>query len=155
MIEAWRLVKARQAAGAFTGEGARRYGGRWNFPGTSCVYLADSLPLAAMELFLHLGQEGCKISFVSFRVLIPAAVVQDLDLDQLPRDWRASPPDDHTKALGTQWANARQSAALKVPSAIMPLGRCFNYLINPAHADYRRVKVEAAQDFTFDPRMWK
>lgn len=155
MIEAWRLVKARQAAGAFTGEGARLWGGRWNFPGTACVYLADSLPLASLELFMHLGRDSQRMGFVAFMVLIPTTVVRELDLTALPPGWRSWPAGEATKAMGTAWVNTRKSAALKVPSAIMPLGRCHNYLLNPAHADFRRIRVEKPQDFTFDPRMWK
>ena len=155
MIGAWRIVKAKHKALAFSGEGARRYGGRWNSQGTSCVYLADSLPLAAMELFLHLGQDGFNISFVYFQVLIPAATVQAVDLAHLPRGWRVSPPGAKSMAVGTQWVISRESAVLKVPSAIMPLERGFNYILNPAHADYPQITIESPQPFNFDPRMWK
>jgi RES domain-containing protein len=39
VIEAWRIVKRRWAATAFDGEGARRFGGRWNAPGRPVVYV--------------------------------------------------------------------------------------------------------------------
>ncbi len=155
MIEAWRIVKASQAAGAFSGEGARRYGGRWNSPGTSCVYLADSLPLAAMEIFLHLGRDGFNISFAHFQVLIPEATVRGVDLADLPRGWRTSPPGALSMAVGTLWAKSRASAVLKVPSALMPLGRGFNYILNPAHADFPQIILQGPEPFNFDPRMWK
>ncbi|MFH1032956.1 MAG: RES domain-containing protein [Pseudomonadota bacterium] len=155
MIEAWRLVKARHADNAFDGQGARRFGGRWNAAGTACVYLADSLPLAALELFIHLGAEGFAISFVSFRVLIPPEAVEALDVAGLPGDWRANPPGPQVQALGSQWLRAGRSAALKVPSALMPLGAGFNYLLNPAHADHARLGVQDPLPFHFDPRMWK
>ena len=40
MATAWRIVKQKHSRSAFSGEGARRFGGRWNSPGVSMVYLA-------------------------------------------------------------------------------------------------------------------
>ena len=51
MIKAVRLVSPRYADIAFDGEGARRYGGRWNSKDTSMVYAASSL--AALEMLVH------------------------------------------------------------------------------------------------------
>ena len=39
-----------------SGEGARRYGGRWNSIGRAVVYLGDSLALAGMG---DLGSSSC------------------------------------------------------------------------------------------------
>ncbi len=43
MRRVWRLVTARYAETAFSGEGARRYGGRWNPKGVPVIYTAGSL----------------------------------------------------------------------------------------------------------------
>ena len=53
-VVAWRIFKPKHEATAFTGEGARLYGGRWNSKGTSMVYAASSQSLAALELLVHL-----------------------------------------------------------------------------------------------------
>src|SRR3990172_1776005 len=66
-ITAWRIVKARHAANAFGGEGARVEGGRWNSPGTPVVYTSQSAALAALELLVLLGRG----SILSADVLIP------------------------------------------------------------------------------------
>ena len=50
MIRAWRIVKARHALRAFTGEGAHLYGGRWNSPGVAVVYTAGSAALATLDV---------------------------------------------------------------------------------------------------------
>lgn len=47
MISVWCLVKIEHAETAFSGEGAKRYGGRWNEIETSMVYASGSLSLAA------------------------------------------------------------------------------------------------------------
>src|SRR5262245_29579658 len=66
-LTAWRIVKARHAANAFDGEGARLEGGRWNSPGTPTVYTSQSAALAALELLVHLGRG----SILSAYTLIP------------------------------------------------------------------------------------
>lgn len=52
---AWRIVKEKHAATAFSGEGARLYGGRWNSVGTSLVYTSGTKALAALESLVHLN----------------------------------------------------------------------------------------------------
>ena len=54
-IAAWRIFKPKHAAMAFTGEGARQFGGRWNSKGTAIVYTAGSAALAALEMLVHIA----------------------------------------------------------------------------------------------------
>ena len=70
---------------------------------------------------------------------------------KLPMDWRASPPGPATMQLGNEWVRAQRSAVLAVPSAIIPAET--NYLLNPAHPDFRRLRIHKPVEFTFDPRM--
>lgn len=156
MTVIWRLVKKRHAevSDAFDGDGARRYGGRWNLPGTRMVYTAQSLSLAALEQFVHLGPEDNHIQFVSFRVEIPEDLsIYKLEPDKLPADWRMEPPPDSTQRIGTQWAESGSSAVLRLPSVIIPTE--YNYALNPTHPDFRRIRIEEPKPFSFDPRMWK
>ena len=50
----WRICRDIHAASAFSGEGARLFGGRWNSQGVRVVYASPSLALAAIETFVHL-----------------------------------------------------------------------------------------------------
>lgn len=45
MITAFRIVKQKFIPAAFSGEGARQFGGRWNPVGYPAVYTAESLAL--------------------------------------------------------------------------------------------------------------
>lgn len=152
MIVAYRIAKARYRHVAFSGEGARIAGGRWNFPGARVVYCSDSLALAAMELFVHIGDEGLAIRFVYFRILIPSGVRIDR-CAKPPRRWRAEPPQEPSMRYGSAWIARGRTAVLEVPSAIVPLER--NFLLNPLHPDFKRVQIDTAKPFVFDPRMWK
>ena len=53
-ISIWRISKRKYATTAFNGEGARRFGGRWNSKGKSVVYTSATLSLAALETFVHM-----------------------------------------------------------------------------------------------------
>ena len=154
MTVAWRIIKKKHAGQAFSGEGARLYGGRWNPRGTAVVYVADSLALAALEQFIHLGREGLHIEFVYFQVDIPDSVkISEIAPKSLPKQWRRQPPTDATMGIGQNWAQGQASAVLKAPSAIVPHG--FNFLLNPNHPDFANLIIADPQPFSFDPRMWK
>ena len=86
-------------------------------------------------------------------VFVPAEIPADLieKPSRFPESWRQFPHSPATQDIGAAWARAKRSVALRVPSAVVP-GE-FNYLINPAHADFSQVKVGKAVSFTFDPRL--
>ena len=54
-LAVWRIVKAKYADTAFSGEGASRAGGRWSRRGEGVVYTGGRLSLAALELLVHLN----------------------------------------------------------------------------------------------------
>lgn len=152
MTIAYRCVKADDARKAFNGEGARLWGGRWNRKGTAVVSVAESLALASLEKFVQLGDEGRNLKFVYIKVEIP----DDVKIEQLPvlpTDWRSTPPSDSTQSAGTAWVEGNTSTVLKIPSALVTIE--FNYMLNIAHPDFKKIKIYEPVDFSFDPRMWK
>lgn len=151
-LAAFRLVKAKHAANAFSGEGARIAGGRWNLPGTAVVYASESLSLAALETFVYLQPVDRRVRYAWFHITIPDSVTVETPAT-LPNDWRAEPPTEATQALGSRWAEQRQTAVLRVPSILVP-GE-FNLLLNPGHAHFKRMKISARRPFDFDGRLWK
>lgn len=154
MIVAWRLTKARHAATAFDGEGARLEGGRWNPKGISVVYLADHPALAALEAFVHLKGATMKIKFMMFRVEIPVEVpVLELDVADLPAGWRGEPPAPGTMAVGEKWVREGKATVLKVPSVLVPAAA--NFVLNLRHPDSPKIRIGPPEKFSFDPRMWK
>jgi RES domain-containing protein len=148
---AFRIVKARHARSAFSGEGARVAGGRWNRPGDAVVYTSASLALAALETFVHLGEDALHIRFVYFEVGIPETLAIQRCRKPPPR-WRAEPPEDGSMRYGSRWLRAKRTAVLEVPSAIVPPER--NYLFDPLHPEFRRIRIGRAMPFAFDPRLW-
>lgn len=151
VITAWRITKARHAATAFNGEGARIAGGRWNSPGSAVVYTSGSLALAALEIVVHVARAELLGSYVAFSCEFAESLVERVSLSDLPRDWRTSPVPPDTQAFGDEWLGRARSAVLAVPSAIIDVES--NYLLNPAHRDFRKVRISAARPFSFDGRL--
>lgn len=149
-MRAWRLVARQYASDPISGEGAMRYGGRWNSPGTRVAYLADSLALATLELSVHIT--GARVSYVAVELDVPDSLVVALDVDVLKRRWSADAA--HTAQLGDEWATAGRSLALAVPSALVdPRSGERNLLVNPQHRRATRIREIQRFDVTLDQRL--
>lgn len=150
-MRAFRIIKRRQAAEAFTGEGARMYGGRWNHPGIPMVYAAQTRALAAMETLAHFAGAERRMAFVVFEIDVPDQLVESLAAKDLPVGWRGREPSVATQNLGTAWQRGGRSVALAVPSVLIPEEFCV--LLNPQHPDTRKVIVSYPVAFEFDERI--
>ncbi len=151
MPSGWRLQDARHAAAAFSGEGSRRWRGRWNSRGTAMVYLSAYQSLSVLEVFVRRRPFVPGNAFVLTGAMWDEKLMETFPASQLPADWRSLPQGLGTAAIGDRWVNEGRSAVLAVPSAIVPAEN--NYLINPAHRDFRRIKIGNSMPFGFDPRL--
>ena len=103
MLTVWRLVTARFAQTAFSGEGAKRYGGRWNRKGVPMVYTSGSRSLAMLEMLVQ--DNPLRAHYVAIPATIPARVViERLSPDDLPPDWRDPAAREQLQAIGTAWS---------------------------------------------------
>ncbi len=151
-ITAFRICKTKYASTAFDGEGAFRFGGRWNSRGTRIIYVAGSLSLAALEMLVHLDDDSLLFEYSYVSVQIPTdLIVQVADFRKLPKDWNDSPAPIATQKLGDDWAKSNISAVLEVPTSIIPIEK--NYLLNPLHPDFTKILIGTPQKFTFDERL--
>jgi RES domain-containing protein len=150
-MRAFRIVKKRHMLTAFTGDGARAYGGRWNFPGIPMVYAAHTRALAALESLVHFGGAERRMEFVTFELEIPDKLAIHLKAAKVPRDWRNPEPSPSTQALGSEWLRKGSSAVLVVPSVLVPQESCV--LLNPEHPDIDRIMVSYPEVFSFDSRL--
>ena len=151
MTRAWRIIKSRLAADAFSGEGARLYGGRWNSPGMAMVYTAGSVSLATLELLVHLDNTSVLPSFSICPVDFDDSLVELLDPANLPPDWNQSPPPTSLRTIGDDWISRGSSVALRVPSAVIENEN--NYLINPLHTDFKKLVIGSMEAFKLDSRL--
>jgi RES domain-containing protein len=150
-MRAFRIVKRRHAVEAFTGEGARAYGGRWNHPGVPMVYAAQTRALAAMETLAHFAGAERRIEFLVFEIEIPDRLVAAVAAGDLPAGWRSREPSGATQDVGSAWQRDGRSVALAVPSVLIPEEFCV--LLNPEHPDADKVVINYPVAFEFDERL--
>jgi RES domain-containing protein len=151
MASAWRIVRASRANTAFTGEGPGRYGGRWNSPGVHVVYVSEHQSTAAFEVFANRVPFILGEKYKAFQLQWPDSLTEILPVKKLPGTWRISPPPQETQVIGDRWVRERRSAVLALPSAISPADT--NFLLNPKHPDFKRIRVALPINFDFDPRL--
>jgi RES domain-containing protein len=153
MARAWRLFKAKHARTAFTGEGARRFGGRWNHKGTRVVYASENGALAVLETLVHLEPAEMTQRFMLTCCHFDDSLVKVLSFRDLPNGWWRNSARDALRQIGTDWVASAESPILAVPSAIMKFE--FNYLMNPQHTDFARITFDQAIPFQLDMRLLK
>lgn len=143
-ISAYRIVSSRYRRSAFDSKGAKRYGGRWNSTGISCVYVSESESSALLETLVHLQDVALLRTFTIFEVNIPEALVARLPAEALPPGWRAGIPEDLTTSIGDKWLlEGSAGLALRVPSVLVP--REFNYLLNVNHPSFVQITAGATE----------
>ena len=147
----WRLVPESQAATPFDGEGARLYGGRWNSAGVPMVYASEHQSLAALELRVHIDRT--RMLYKCFAFQFDEHLMEVFRFGALPKDWMEEPPPPSLQLLGDNWVKSGASVILAVPSVIIP--KELNYLINPNHADFAKLKIQKPTDSAFDQRLFK
>ena len=151
MASAWRIVRTSREKTAFTGEGPWRYGGRWNSPGIHVVYVSEHQSTAAFEVFANRVPLILDEKYKAFRLEWPDSLTEIFSVKKLPVTWRISPPPQETQVIGDRWVREQRSAVLALPSAISPADR--NFLLNPKHVDFKRIRIHPPINFDFDLRL--
>lgn len=153
-ITFYRLIKTAYVNDAFDGNGARRYGGRWNSAGKPCVYLGSSKALCVLETLVHLDLTDLAGRYSMLSIDIPEALISQLDTSVLPPDWQADPAPTSTKVIGDGWLeHSENGLVLQIPSTLT--GE-WNALFNPEHSAARAaLATVTVEPFFFDPRFGK
>lgn len=132
----WRISRHRD----LTGAGGLRAAGRWHYAGHPIVYLAETPAAALLEVCVHTSANDVPPEFTLLRIDGPDIDLPSVAVEALPEDWRTRL--EATRDLGTAWLERNESAALRVPSAIVP--QTMNCLFNPLHkqaAEFRIVEI--------------
>jgi RES domain-containing protein len=150
----YRLVRERRAADAFSGEGARRYGGRWNPKNSPAVYGSEHLSLAVLEFRVNQGGYDPDDGYVYFRFEFDAALIESIESP--PERWLERFKGDGSitasQGFGKEWLIQKRSAVLSVPSSVIRIER--NFVLNPLHADFAKIELKPAAKLDLDKRLW-
>lgn len=143
-MRVWRLCRAPYAD--LSGEGARRFGGRWNAPGRPVIYAAADPALTVLEVRVHLD--------------LPLELLPDdyclLSIETGPASCEQAPAtiqdNEHRRDFGERWLVEQRSALLQVSSVIVP--ESYNVLINPLHPEANLIQIVSQRAFQFDERLF-
>ena len=136
------------------GKGASIMGGRWNNPGTEIIYTAANRSLAMAEVAVHFSIATLPVDYMMMVIQVPDTIsVIELDIKVLPPNWNQFPHVKATQSIGDLFIKEGKTCLLKVPSAVTTGD--FNYLINPAHPEFKKIKISGFDPFQFDNRLFK
>ena len=134
-----------------SGAGAKLKGARWNMAGNSMLYTAENISLSTLELLVHIGFSEIQYFYHLLTIAIPdEAPVSEINAGKLKTNWQED--EDYSAFMGTEFIKNNRSLILKVPSAIITEEH--NYLLNPKHTDFKKVKIVRSKPFVFDKRLY-
>ena len=153
MTRVYRIVRKPYSKNPLDGEGAYRFGGRWSSPGTRIAYTAEHLSLAMLEYFVHIEVSDPPRDLVVVAADVPTAISRVVVTPKdLPANWRRVPAPPGLAAIGDSFAAEGRNAILVLPSALAPSES--NWLINPRHPEFGKIRVLPPEPFHYDARFF-
>ncbi len=135
---------------ASSGEGAKRFGGRWNPVGIPAVYAAESRALCVLERLVHLVRLPIDEAFTEIHIPddVSTATVDPCDL---PEGWDNPVETSATQLVGGEILADGKAAVIRVPSIVVP-GECC-VILNPNHPEFKLIRFEPPIPFRYDHRL--
>ena len=135
-----------------SGNGAKMYGGRWNNKGVPVLYTSSTRALAALEILVHISTNNVQpIDFSILSIFIPENSIDEIPFTALKTEIDKNGLNSNFKFIGDNWIKSNSSLLLKVPSIVIP--EEYNYLVNPLHKNFNKVKIVENKLFRFDNRL--
>lgn len=135
-----------------SGTGARVMGSRWNSKGVPVLYTSQHISLCVLEMLVNTNFKDYAIALDLMYINFPEQqAVRSIELNSLKNNWK----DDfeYTRYMGDEFIKQKESLVLKVPSAV--IHEEYNYLANPLHPDFKKIKIIKTKSFWPDQRLFK
>jgi RES domain-containing protein len=133
-----------------SGSGAALYGSRWNSKGVYLLYTSQFISLSILESLVHLKKQEIPSSQFLLHIEVPdEQEIAEISYKRIKKNWREE--IDYTQWLGDQFIQNKQSLIFKVPSVIVPQEN--NFLLNPLHPDFKKVKIISSELLELDKRL--
>ncbi len=134
-----------------SGTGAKLFGGRWNSKGIPMLYVSEHISLAVLEMLVNNQFKDFSIELILLRISIPDTIeIKEIKLNKLKSKWNED--FSYSKFIGNEFIKSMNSLVLKVPSAV--ISEEHNYLINPLHTDFKKIKISDTKQFSTDERLF-
>ena len=136
-----------------SGNGAKLFGSRWNSEGNYAIYAASSRSLALLETLAHTPARIMNEKvYLLITILAPDTITPlVIDVKKLSAGWDAPDIRAFTQKTGDKFLLAKKNLMLAVPSVLMPEEN--NFVLNPLHADIKKVKIVYRRRISFDKRV--
>lgn len=151
-IRVWRICRREYKESAFTGEGAKHFGGRFNSEGVAAVYTSGSFSLSLLEILVQTNDRSYLRHCVIFSADIPASLIDIPNRTDFPDGWDQIPYGQVSQHFGDNWLTSNTNPVLRIPSVVVPIE--FNYVLNPNHPDFERIHVSESGETEIDPRLF-
>lgn len=148
----YRLIKEKYKKD-LSGKGAEKAGARWNSKGHAMLYTSESRSLSTAEIAVHTPLGNIPLDYFLITIEIPDSIdFLELKLVDLPVDLRSIPHSNSTQIIGDKFLEEEKYLLMKVPSVVVQGD--YNYLINPAHKFFSKLKILKTEAFDFDERLF-
>jgi RES domain-containing protein len=134
-----------------SGTGAKLNGARWNSKGIPMLYTSAHISLAVLEMLVNTQFKDYAIELDLIYIRIPDDFIPtEIKLAKIKAGWKED--HDYTKFMGDEFIGQNNSLILQVPSAVIQ--EEYNYLINPIHPDFKKIKIQKTKSFWPDQRLF-
>lgn len=135
-----------------SGYGSFLYGGRWNSRGLYALYATEHISLAVLEIVVNYNRSAYSIrtSYHLLEIFIPDVPLLQINVAILKKKWQED--FEYSQMMGDQFLQQKNHLLLKVPSAVIPEEN--NFLINPDHPDYKKIKIKTSRPYGLDTRLF-
>ncbi len=119
-----------------SGEGAKRYGGRWNLPGYPVLYGSSSVSSSLLERLTIDPELLSSERYLLYSIMeldIPDKMVFSPNINELPEGWDSIPPKGVSQEYGTQLLREGM-LCFGVPSVVDKTS--LNFIINPLSENF-------------------
>ena len=139
-----------------SGRGAELVGGRWNHKGVPVVYTAASRALAMAETAVQPNFDILPDNYHIAEIDVPDDIpVYNIDLNSIFKEgeWITQDALPLTRSWGSHLISRKKYPVIRAPSVVVKGD--FNYLLNPRHPDFDRIKIVHVEPFVFDERLFR
>jgi RES domain-containing protein len=152
-VEVYRLSREIYAD-VLSGKGAALKGARWNSIGVEMIYTAGNRSLAMAEVAVHLTFATLPSDYIMTSIFIPDDIsLLQLTASDLPVNWNMFPHPNSTQSIGDKFIADNAYCVLQIPSVVTQGD--YNFLINPKHPQFKKIKIISTEKFPFDKRIFK
>jgi RES domain-containing protein len=139
-----------------SGAGSRKFPGRWNTEGVSCIYTSASASLALLEIMVNVEDWTVfeRVRHILLTIDVSESQLVAIRTDELPKNWNSSAVTEETQQFGARHLMDPDTLGIIIPSVVVRTES--NVILNPQARNFDGlVRIIATSEFTLDHRLLK